>query len=133
MKSLYAVVAFSFAAALATSGCGGIAEPSKNQVDTYSDILPVGGSVAPYQVNVSKSGELFVRVTAISPNPASLLGTLLGQMTAGGCVPITQNNFTGLNRDTLNYPVTKGGYCVVVYDNGSLTASQSFTIEISHP
>ncbi len=125
--------ALSLVMALLVAGCSGVVDPSKNTIETFSATLAVGQSVQ-HNFNVGKNGELSVRLTAISPNPASLLGTYLGQPFAGGCSLFSgPNNFTGLNRDTFNGPINKGTYCLVVFDTGSLTTAQNYTIQISHP
>jgi hypothetical protein len=131
MKSLRYAVACSLAGLLA-AGCGGVVDPSKNQVENFSGTLEVGGAVTHF-FSVSKNGEMSARLTAITPGSASLLGTALGEQVSGTCSVFGVNNFTGLNRDVFAGPINKGSYCMQVFDPGSLTAAQNYTLQISHP
>ena len=103
MKSLRYAVVCSLAGLLA-AGCGGVVDPSKNQVETFSSTLEVGGAVTHF-FSVSKNGEMSARLTAITPSSASLLGTALGQQVSGTCSVFGVNNFTGLNRDVFAGPM----------------------------
>ncbi len=120
-------------AALVAAACGGVTDPSKNQLETFTDTVPVGGSSRIYNFNVSNTGEFTIIVTAMSPVSNAVVGSIFGQNTSGGCAPIQQNNFTVLNAIALSGSIIKGSYCVVVYDVGALLAPENFTMTISHP
>jgi len=120
-------------AALTAAACGGVTDPSKNTVDTFSDTVSVGGTSRVFTFNVSNTGEFTIIVTAMSPVSNAVLGSIFGQNTSGGCAPLQQNNFTVLNAVALSGSIIKGSYCVVVYDVGALLVPETFTMSISHP
>lgn len=120
------------------AGCSGINSPSNNANETFSGTVTpeTGATTAPitHGFTVDKSGEMSVRVTAITPNNATLIGLALGQQISGGCPLITRSDLSGLNRDVLVYPIyQKGGYCIQVYNGGGVSASQNYTIQVNHP
>jgi hypothetical protein len=112
--------------------CGGVTSPSQNQQETFSGTLQLGGSVV-FPVNLSNTGEFSVKITALSPTATAIVGTRWGQ--GGSCeFAIQQNNFSTLNSPALVGAVLqKGAYCVAVFDVGLLTASQTFSVLVSHP
>jgi len=119
--------------ALLTLSCGGVTDPSKNTLETWSSTVPVGGTSEVRTFSVSNTGEFTIIVTAMSPVSNAVLGSIFGQNTSGGCAPLQQNNFTVLNSVALSGSIIKGSYCVVVYDVGALLAPENFTMTISHP
>jgi hypothetical protein len=119
------------AAALFLGGCSGVADPSKNRVENFSGTLNVLGT-SDHFFSVDKNGEVVVRLTSISPNQAAILGVGLGQQANSTCAVVSVNQ-AGLNRDAFSGPIQKGSWCVRVYDNGTLTAAQTYTIQVSHP
>ena len=69
------------------SACSGIIDPAKNTVETFSGTLAVATSIVitPFYT-LSKSGEVEVTMTSVTPTPAN--GTLqfqLGQVVSGSC------------------------------------------------
>jgi hypothetical protein len=120
-------------AALVAAACGGVTDPSKNQLETFSDTVPVAGSSRVYNFNVSNTGEFTIIVTAMTPVSNAVIGSIFGQNTSSGCVPLQQNNFTVLNSVALSGSIVKGSYCVVAFDVGALVAPENFTMTISHP
>jgi hypothetical protein len=120
-------------AALFLTGCGGLTDPSKNQVTPFSDVVPNDGQGPVHLFSASKTGELSVRLTALSPTPSAVVGVIYGQPSGGACGYLTSNDFVGLNRDVLQFQIQKGNYCIQVYDSGYLAVSQNYTIQVSHP
>ena len=133
MYSRRFVTALPLVAALLAGGCSGITDPSKNTVESFSGTVTVLGAATTHNFSVGKNGEVSVRLTSITPNSASLLGTAIGQQFSGGCTTVAVNNFTGLNKDTFAGPIQKGAWCVQVFDSGTLSAAQNYTIQVSHP
>ena len=69
------------------SACGGIIDPSKNTVDTFTGTLAVLGTGTDIQTySLSKSGEVEVTMTSVTPTPTSggSIGSHLGQVLNGG-------------------------------------------------
>jgi hypothetical protein len=120
-------------APLLAAGCGGgPVDPSKNVTETFPGTLqPQGGQR--FTMSINNTGEFSVKITALSPNPTSVVGTEFDF--GANCEALVQrNNFSTLNTVVLNGPILqKGPYCVVIYDIGVLTTAQNFTITVSHP
>ena len=131
---LHRVCATAVAVALSLPACG-ISDPSANREDTFSAMLTVGGLNA-HTFSASKSGEFSVKITALSPDSNSIVGTGFGQASGGGCAldPFYQNQRSSLNRTAITGPIyQKGAYCIAVFDVGLLTAAQNYTLVVSHP
>jgi hypothetical protein len=127
------------AAALATVSCGGIVDPSKNVTDTFTGTIPVQGTGIPgHFFSTSKTGEFTVKVTSMQPNSTLFFGTLLAQGPSdGNCVgnlPILQqNSFGTVNTPLLTGAIISGRYCVFLFDIGTFTEPQTYTLTVSHP
>jgi hypothetical protein len=121
--------------ALLVTGCGGLTDPSKNQVDPFTGTVPVGGNGPVHLFNVSKTGELSVRLTALSPTATTVVSVIYGQAVSGACAALSENDFVGLNTgDTFQGQIQKGSYCIQVADPYiRLTVAQTYTITVSHP
>jgi hypothetical protein len=124
------VVAVSFA--LATSvACGGISSPSQNKQEPFSGVLQVGGN-AHFRVDVANGGEYSVRITQLTPTVTATVGVAWYQ--GGNCDFLQQQNYATLNTAALVGAIyQKGAYCVVIFDIGTLTVPQNFTLVVSHP
>jgi hypothetical protein len=116
--------------ALAASACGGIANPSSNQTETFTGIVQPGGAAGRHPFTVSKSGEITVTVTNMNP---TWNGYLSVAWLGGGCSGfIQENDFTLVGRSAIAGPVTPGSYCIAVFDSGFLLP-EAYTITVSHP
>ena len=118
---------------LAAVGCGGIADPTKNPVETFTGTIQPGG-YAFHPFKVSKQGEYSVTLVSLTP-PASVfvfvwLGTTLGDQ----CFISSQRNpQASPGRVALVGPISPGNYCVAVEDLGAFTVPETYTVQISHP
>jgi hypothetical protein len=127
------VVAVAFASLLAAA-CKGITTPSNNQSKQFSGTLDPRGAKN-HTFDVSKTGEFTAKLTAWGPNSQILAGmawTLAsndGTCTTGQ----QQNNFVILNAQAIFGQIGSGKYCVIIFDPGTLTATQNYTITISYP
>jgi hypothetical protein len=117
--------------------CGGISSPSENTVEMFPGTVAVGGQGPTHNFSASKTGEFFVTITALTPDPNVFLGIAVGQQTGGGCSAINLggyvNNFAQRDRQALGGQIQKGNYCVGVYDVGYLTQAANYTLRVSHP
>jgi hypothetical protein len=61
---------------------------------------------------------------------------VLGPIWAQGanCELLINTTYAQLNQQALSGPIyQKGAYCLRVYDPGTLTVAQNFTVTVSHP
>jgi hypothetical protein len=123
------------AAGFITIGCHGITSPSNNTVDTFPGTLnPQGGGAFPF--TAARTGEFTVKLTALAPTSNALVGLALTfGNNDGTCTTsaIQQNNFSSLNAQALGGQMIAGKYCILIYDVGTLTVAQTYTITVSHP
>jgi hypothetical protein len=116
-------------------GCHGITSPSNNTVDPFSGTIAPGGGVGHFFA-ASKTGEYTVKITALAPTSNALLGlALVAGNNDGSCTTsiFQQNNFSSLNTQALGGQIISGKYCVLVYDVGAISTTQTYTITVSHP
>ena len=119
-------------ACLTIAGCGGITDPSKNTVESFSGTIAVGGS-AVHQFSSSK-GEISVKLTALAPTSNASVALIWTQATSdGSCAGILQQNFAQLNVPAISGVIISGRYCIVIQDIGQFAVPQTYTIAVSHP
>jgi hypothetical protein len=124
-------------AALTTISCGGIVDPSKNTVEPFTGTLAVGGRDV-HAFSASKTGEISVKVTALSPVSNTFIGLLWAQAASdgncGGNIGVLQqNNFAQLNIPAISGSILSGKYCLFVYDVGAFSVPETYTVTVSHP
>ncbi len=127
------------AATLSTAACRGITDPSQNQVETFTGQIAVGGR-AVHGFSASKTGEISVKLTALSPaNSNTFVGIVwTGRASDGTCsgqlgALFGQNNFAQLNVPAISAQILQGGYCLTLFDVGTFTTITSYTVTVSHP
>jgi hypothetical protein len=135
---LFAATALAVAG-LITISCGGIVDPSKNTVDTFTGTIAVGGS-AVHPFSASKTGEISVKVTSLAPVQNTFVGLIWAQAANDGSCSATsvggvyqQNNFAQQNVPAISGSILQGRYCLHVYDVGAFTATETYTVTVSHP
>ena len=127
----------------AFSACGGLVDPSKNQLETVTGFITGGHTsdslgvsvTGPY--NISKSGEYVVTFTSLTP-PLALsfpVTIVFGLNTSAGCQPIAQNTAAVVGRQVLGTSITPGTYCIGVADQGFMSNGVVYTysLSFSHP
>jgi hypothetical protein len=121
------------AAALLTISCGGIVDPSKNQMETFSGTVKAQGFDT-HTFTVNNTGEISIKITAMAPLDNIPLGVIWGQASsAGTCVSTIQSAVANLNIPAISSQIYSGAYCVVVYDLGILSADETYSVLVSHP
>lgn len=125
-------------AVVALVGCGGINSPSNNTVETFNGTVgPDTGASSPvisHNFSANRQGEMWARVTSITPNNATLIGLGFGVRVGGRCDTFTSNLLSGLNRDVMVYPVQqRADFCLQVFNGGGVNSTQSYTVQVSHP
>jgi hypothetical protein len=127
-------------AAVLAAGCGGIVDPSQNKVETFSGTIAPGGQGRVEGFSASKTGEIAVKVTAITPSSSNTFVGVIwtGRASDGSCAGALgqvfgQNNFAQVNVPAISTQILSGSYCILLYDVGSFTTTVTYTFTVSHP
>jgi hypothetical protein len=134
MQNSRAVVVAAGVVALLSGACKGITTPSSNQTEQFPGTLQPKGANT-HTFNVSKTGEFTAKLTAWAPNSQIFAGLALTLAAGDGSCTVArqQNNFVLLNAQAILDQLVPGKYCIIIFDPGTLTAAQTYTITISHP
>ena len=134
MRSRFrAALVLAVAGALSVS-CGGIIDPSQNQMETFSGTIAVGGSGPIHFFSAAKTGEISVKITALSPSSGTLVGLIWAQASGGACNgQFLQNTLAQLNVPAISTQIISGSYCIQLGDAGYFSTAQTYTLTVSHP
>lgn len=128
------------AAAVLAAGCGGIVDPSQNQIETFTGTIAPGGQGQPHGFSASKTGEISVKVTQLTPSSSNTFVGVIwtGRASNGSCAGqlgavFGQNNFAQVNLPAISTQILTGSYCLLLYDVGSFTTTETYTVTVSHP
>ncbi|HEY1912333.1 MAG TPA: hypothetical protein VGG73_15525 [Vicinamibacterales bacterium] len=123
-------------AGLITISCGGITDPSQNTVQTFSGTFS-SASPSGQAFTAAAGGELTVKLTALAPVSSSYVGVAwVYQNSDGSCSTnsLFSNQFSQLNVPAISgAQISKGAYCIVVYDVVGFTTPETYTMTVSHP
>jgi hypothetical protein len=112
-------------------GCGGVIDPSENQVENFSGTLAPGGRDS-YPFTVGKNGEFDIKITALS-NADAILHVLYGPESGGCNLAIIGDAYRQLNQGGFSGLIQPGRYCVYLWDDIGLRAPVTYTLTVSHP
>jgi hypothetical protein len=126
--------AFVLALAGAVSiSCGGIVDPSQNQVETFSGTLAPGG-VSVHKFSASKTGEIAVKMVTLTP--ASVPAVLVQWVGAGdgSCNgQLFGNGIATPNSTPISTQIISGAYCIVLSNYVAQTVTANYSLTVSHP
>jgi hypothetical protein len=131
---------FSAAFLLALAGavsisCGGIVDPSKNTIESFSGTVQPGGAFA-HKFSASKTGEIAIKVLTLSPVSSAFIGVQWVQGSSdGNCNGglLQTNQFATANLTAVSGQIISGAYCVVMFDPVGYTQPENYSITVSHP
>jgi hypothetical protein len=119
---------------LACLGCGSVTDPSKNTTETFTGTVAPGGRSTIHSFNISSGGEYTMKVTSMTPTFNSFFGTWLGIIQGNDCGLFQQNTLSIVGSQSLAGPIfQKGTYCAFVFDVGTMTTTETYTLTVSHP
>ena len=134
---MYRHAAVALVIALSLAACGGVTDPSQNTQSPFSGTLNPGlGNSNFFPFSVSKSGELSITVTTMTPvvPTSTYFGVGFGNTVSGSCQPLQLNQFAIVGTAAIGgYPVTPGAYCAFIIDEGLFTKPETYTMVVSHP
>jgi ABC-type molybdate transport system substrate-binding protein len=103
--------------------------PAATTTDTFSGTVSPG-SPSMQTFTTSAAGTMTVTLTALTPQ--ATVGLAVGTVSNSTCTPSGQASVQ--QGGTVSGSVSSSGtYCALVFDSGSLTAAESYTITVNHP
>jgi hypothetical protein len=132
MRSLHFRPVLFASTLLVASGCGGVVGPSQNTIEEFSGFVDPLGEGEQHDFNVSRNGEIEVRLSALEPSANVFLTLAIGQYVGGACGQVLGVSIVPLNRPVAAAVVT-GRHCAQVFDEGFLTERVAYTLRVSHP
>jgi len=117
-----------------TISCGGIVDPSQNQVETFAGtVQPANARAHPF--SASKNGEISVKVVTLTPASQPVIGVQWvqgdGTNCNGGLLQV--NQFASAGVTAISGQIISGSYCIIVFDSVGLTQPSNYSITVSHP
>ena len=129
-----AALLLALAGALSTS-CGGLVDPSKNTVESFSGTVQPGGAFA-HRFSASKTGEIAIKLVTLTPSSASFIGVQWAQGSSdGNCNGgiLQSNQFATANLTAISGQIISGSYCVIMFDPVGYAQPATYAITVSHP
>lgn len=127
-------LALALAAALtiAAAACGSATSPSATTTDSLGGVLQTGG-INIHTFEASKAGDISITLTSLDTLPAAVVGMALGTANAGSCA--VQYRYEGFKVGTVwtTSIITRGSYCIVIYDTGAITQNVNYGFKVTHP
>jgi hypothetical protein len=131
------------ASVMITSACtnplsnllGNPATPSTgtSTTDTFNGTLAPNGSLV-FTFSVATAGSVAVTLTSVSPATTSPLGLGVGPSSSGSCtIANSTSGAIAAGNPQLSAMENPGTYCVKVSDAGSLMATSTVTVTVTHP
>jgi len=115
--------------------CGGIVDPSQNQIEPFSGTVQPGSARA-HWFTTWKTGELAIKILTLTPASQPVIGVQWVQGSSdktcnGGLLQV--NQFATANITAISGQIISGDYCVILYDSVGLTQPVNYSITVSHP
>jgi hypothetical protein len=113
--------------------CGGITDPSQNQVETFSGSVPPGqGSINHF--SASKTGEIQIKIATLTPASVPVVYVQWVGNGDGSCNGgLFQAGLGSVGTTAISGQITSGSYCVAVSDYVGQTVTANYTVTVSHP
>jgi hypothetical protein len=89
-----------------------------------------GASTQPF--TVSTIGRVDAKIVALSPDDTVTVGLSLGTWNGAACALTITNDAAVLNTTVTGTAQTIGQFCARVYDVGKLSATTTYTIQVTH-
>ena len=99
--------------------------------ETFSGVLTVNGARSfPF---ASNAGSVTATMTALAPDPLTVIGMAIGTWTGTTCQIILANDQSSINAMVNGAVTTTGTLCLRVYDStGQLTEPVNFSVAVQH-
>jgi hypothetical protein len=122
-------------AGLLSISCGGIVDPSQNQVETFSGtVQPLSGRA--HWFSASKTGEIQVKLLTLTPASVPYAGIQWvqgnGDQTCNSNL-LQVNQFATANTTAISGQIVSGAYCIIMYDTAGASQPFTYSVSVSHP
>jgi len=130
---VFAACVLALAGAL-TISCGGIVDPSQNQVEPFAGTVQPGSARA-HPFSASKTGEIAVKIVTLTPASQPVIGLQWVQSDGTNCNggQLQVNPFATVSTTAISGQIVSGSYCIIVYDSVGLAQPSNYSITVSHP
>jgi hypothetical protein len=117
-----------------TISCGGIVDPSQNQVEPFAGTVQPGSAHA-HTFSSSKTGEIAVKIVTLTPASQPVIGLQWVQGDGTNCTggQLQVNPFATVSTTAISGQIVSGSYCIIVYDSVGLAQPSNYSITVSHP
>jgi hypothetical protein len=113
--------------------CGGIVDPSQNQVQTFSGSVPPGGS-SRQTFSAASTGEISIKIVTLTPAAVPAIGVQWVGAGDGSCNgSLFGTQIGGPNTTVISAQIVSGNYCAIMYDYIGQAVTANYSITISHP
>ena len=133
-----AAAAAAIALCCSFAACGGVTDPSQNQVETFPGVMNHGDPIKFFPFTSSKTGEISAKFTSLTPISNVIMGVLLAQAAGdGSCTGdlglVSPQTVAQLNVSVFLGQLQGRRYCLGVYEATPLTQAENYTVTVSHP
>ena len=105
--------------------------PLTTVTETFTGDLTVNGAAThPFPAN--QAGLTSAAISALSPDPAAVIGLSLGTWNGQVCQIILANDNATQGASIIGEARQVGNFCVRVYDVGKLAAPTSYVLTVTH-
>src|SRR3954453_8584260 len=117
-----------------TISCGGIVDPSQNQVEPFAGTVQPGSARA-HTFSSPKTGEIAVKIVTLTPASQPVIGLQWVQSDGTNCNggQLQVNPFATVSTTAISGQIVSGSYCIIVYDSVGLAQPSNYSITVSHP
>ena len=135
-SKLFAVATLALCCVVA--GCGGVTDPSQNTTEPFSGVMNHGDPLVFFPFSTSKTGEVSVKFTSLTPVSNVIMQVLVAQANGDGSCTGNLGLVTPQLPAQLNVSVFLGQlqgrrYCLGVFEGTPLTQAETYAGTISHP
>jgi hypothetical protein len=129
-----------FMVALVTAGCGSSSDTPTTPTtpvattETFNGTLDKNGAV-PHTFQTLASGAVQVTLSSVTPDSTIAVGMSLGTWNASSnlCQAVLSNDRAIQGTVIVGAVSGPGMLCVRMYDIGTLTQSETYVVDVSHP
>jgi len=130
----FAIVSAVLVATMACNNSSSTPTAPATTTETFAGTLTVNGAQT-YQFTVVNAGTITATLTTVGPDSTVLIGMSLGVWSGTSCsvgtgLALDQAAQGSVLTATVSAP---GTLCLRMYDSGTLTASATYSVDVTHP